>query len=79
MVFSVVPSRPMIEMVIPSVLDKTLAPEGAHVCLLFTQYTPYDPPAGWGEAAKEDYATKVSFTPFPLFSLSREGAIDTPG
>lgn len=49
----------MIEMVIPSVLDKTIAPEGAHVCLLFTQYTPYSPSAGWQEAAKEEYATKV--------------------
>ena len=28
-------------MVIPSSKDPTLAPPGAHVCLMFTQYTPY--------------------------------------
>lgn len=32
--------KPMIEMVIPSSLDPTLAPKGAHVILLFTQYYP---------------------------------------
>ncbi|KAJ1522832.1 hypothetical protein ONE63_001983 [Megalurothrips usitatus] len=51
--------KPMIEMVIPSVLDSTIAPEGAHVCLLFTQFTPYNPPGGWGEDAREAYAAKV--------------------
>ena len=36
-----IPSRtPMIEMVIPSSLDPTLAPKGAHVILLFCQYFP---------------------------------------
>ncbi|KAK3914903.1 Pyridine nucleotide-disulfide oxidoreductase domain-containing protein 2 [Frankliniella fusca] len=54
-----VSDKPMIEMVLPSVLDRTLAPEGAHVCLLFTQFTPYHVPGGWSEAAKEAYATKV--------------------
>ncbi|KAL1460843.1 hypothetical protein WDU94_012785 [Cyamophila willieti] len=33
--------RPMIEMVLPSSLDSTLSPPGHHVCLLFTQFTPY--------------------------------------
>ena len=38
-----VPSRtPMIEMVIPSSLDRTLAPKGAHVILLFCQYFPLE-------------------------------------
>ena len=32
----------MIEMTVPSSLDDSLAPEGHHVCLFFTQYTPYD-------------------------------------
>ena len=32
----------MIEMTIPSSLDDSLAPKGHHVCLFFTQYTPYD-------------------------------------
>ncbi|CAF0707112.1 unnamed protein product [Brachionus calyciflorus] len=33
---------PMIEMVIPSSLDPTLAPKGSHVILLFCQYFPID-------------------------------------
>ena len=57
--------KPMIEMTIPSVLDKTLVPEeGHHVCLFFTQYTPYElssSPDGqqrrpWDSQSKEEYA-----------------------
>ncbi|GJN35595.1 hypothetical protein PR202_gb24387 [Eleusine coracana subsp. coracana] len=33
--------RPVIEMTIPSVLDKTISPPGQHVINLFVQYTPY--------------------------------------
>ncbi|CAL8125813.1 unnamed protein product [Orchesella dallaii] len=53
--------RPMIELVIPSSLDSTLAPEGAHVCLLFTQFTPYSPSNGsWEDPNfKEKYAQSV--------------------
>ncbi|XP_021900151.1 pyridine nucleotide-disulfide oxidoreductase domain-containing protein 2-like isoform X2 [Carica papaya] len=35
--------RPIIEMTIPSVLDKTISPPGKHVINLFIQYTPYKP------------------------------------
>lgn len=53
--------RPMIELVIPSSLDPTLCPEGAHVCLLFTQFTPYSPENGsWEDPNfKEKYANTV--------------------
>ncbi|XP_043240227.1 pyridine nucleotide-disulfide oxidoreductase domain-containing protein 2-like [Amphibalanus amphitrite] len=52
--------RPMIEMVIPSSLDATLAPPGHHVCLLFTQYCPYSPAAGpWDQGSREAYAGAV--------------------
>lgn len=49
-------------MVIPSSLDATLAPPGAHVCLLFTQFTPYTLAGGrvWDTMVKEEYAQKVS-------------------
>jgi len=51
---------PMIEMTIPSSLDKTLAPPGHHVCLLFTQYAPYTLSDGtWDQQTKEDYANVV--------------------
>lgn len=48
-------------MVIPSSLDHTLAPPGAHVCLLFTQFTPYTLAGGrvWDTMVKEEYAQKV--------------------
>ena len=51
---------PMIEMVIPSSLDPSLAPPGHHVCLLFTQFAPYHLTNGtWDEAKKEEYANVV--------------------
>ena len=47
----------MIEMVIPSSLDPTIAPPGSHVCLLFTQYTPYNLCQGqWDDATRNQYA-----------------------
>ncbi|XP_061180504.1 pyridine nucleotide-disulfide oxidoreductase domain-containing protein 2-like [Saccostrea echinata] len=52
--------KPMIEMVIPSSKDPTLAPPGAHVCLMFTQYTPYHLKGeGWTEQDKNAYADNV--------------------
>ncbi|TDU25727.1 phytoene dehydrogenase-like protein [Panacagrimonas perspica] len=40
--------RPVIEMVIPSSVDTTLAPAGHHIVNLFVQYAPYTPTeAGW--------------------------------
>jgi len=35
------PEQPVIEMTIPSSLDKTISPEGCHVVQLFVQYVPY--------------------------------------
>ncbi|KZV19023.1 pyridine nucleotide-disulfide oxidoreductase domain-containing protein 2 [Dorcoceras hygrometricum] len=53
-----IPSRrPIIEMTIPSVLDKTISPPGKHVINLFIQYTPYTPVDGsW-----EDTTYRKSF------------------
>jgi len=52
--------NPMIEMTLPSSLDRTLAPPGHHVCLLFTQYAPYSLNQGsWDEDTKETYANIV--------------------
>jgi phytoene dehydrogenase-like protein len=54
------PSKyPIIEMTIPSALDKTIAPEGKHVVQLFTQYAPYELEEGksWDDPGrKEEYA-----------------------
>lgn len=51
----------MLELVIPSSLDQTLAPPGAHVCLIFSQYTPYTLNNGqqWDNETKDAYAKKV--------------------
>ena len=49
--------RPMLEMTIPSVLDPTLAPPGAHVVSFFTQFTPYYLEGKeWTDQDKEAYA-----------------------
>ncbi|XP_068183836.1 pyridine nucleotide-disulfide oxidoreductase domain-containing protein 2-like [Antennarius striatus] len=53
-------ARPMIRMLIPSVLDPTLAPPGCHVVLLFVQYTPYHINGRkWTDQDKEAYADNV--------------------
>ena len=52
-------SRPIIEMTIPSVFDKTLAPNGRYIVNLFTQNTPYKPEGKeWTEKMKDDYAER---------------------
>ncbi|OWF40195.1 pyridine nucleotide-disulfide oxidoreductase domain-containing protein 2-like [Mizuhopecten yessoensis] len=54
-------SKPMIEMVLPTSLDPTVAPPGCHVCLLFTQYTPYHLAGGqeWDDQSRNKYADTV--------------------
>ncbi len=50
---------PMIEMCMPSVLDPTLAPKGAHVVSLFVQYTPYAPADGpWTVEKRNAFADR---------------------
>ena len=48
-------AEPIVEMLIPSTLDDSLAPKGAHVASLFCQHFPYDVPGGW-EARREEVA-----------------------
>ncbi|MFN9490445.1 MAG: phytoene desaturase family protein [Betaproteobacteria bacterium] len=51
---------PVVEMLIPSTVDESLAPEGAHVASLFCQHFSYDLPSGltW-DAIREDAADHV--------------------
>ncbi|CAJ0590694.1 unnamed protein product [Cylicocyclus nassatus] len=53
--------RPVIEMTIPSVVDRSLVPDDrSHVMSLFTQYTPYTLKDGpWSNERKEQYAKHV--------------------
>jgi phytoene dehydrogenase-like protein len=41
-------AQPVMEIVIPSMHDKTLAPEGQHVLSAIVQYAPRNLKAGWG-------------------------------
>ena len=50
-------ARPIVEMVISSMLDDSLAPKGAHVASLFCQH--FDPAADW--AARKDQAVERIF------------------
>lgn len=52
-------ARPVIEMVIPSSVDTTLAPRGHHIVNLFVQYAPYAPKGqGWNEGLREAFAER---------------------
>jgi len=45
--------EPIVEMLIPSTLDDSLAPPGAHVASLFCQHFPYEVKGGWEERVDE--------------------------
>jgi len=53
--------RPVVEMLIPSTLDNSLAPEGRHVASLFCQhFAPEGPPGeGWTDVSRERAAEAV--------------------
>ncbi|MDP8993986.1 MAG: NAD(P)/FAD-dependent oxidoreductase [Pseudomonadota bacterium] len=59
--------EPIVEMVIPSTLDDSLAPPGAHVASLFCQHFPYEVEGGWDarrdEAADHVVATVERYAP----------------
>ena len=50
--------EPIIEMLIPSTLDDSLAPKGAHVASLFCQHFAYDVPGGW-DARRDEAAGAI--------------------
>jgi phytoene dehydrogenase-like protein len=51
-------AEPIVEMLIPSTLDDSLAPAGAHVASLFCQHFPYEVEGGW-EARVDETADHV--------------------
>ncbi len=53
--------EPVIEMLIPSTLDDSLAPPGAHVASLFCQHFAYDLPDGrqWSDANEREHAADL--------------------
>jgi phytoene dehydrogenase-like protein len=54
-------AAPMIDSVIPSTKDPTLAPEGRHVMTCFVQYAPYHLADGavWDEGARDAFGDRV--------------------
>jgi phytoene dehydrogenase-like protein len=54
-------AEPIVEMLVPSTLDDSLAPAGAHVASLFCQHFPYEVEGGW-EARREAAADAIVAT-----------------
>ena len=52
-------SRPYLDMVIPSLLDPSMAPPGRHVMSIFVQYAPYRLNGGWTDARREAFGDAV--------------------
>jgi phytoene dehydrogenase-like protein len=51
--------RPYLDVVIPSLLDPSMAPPGRHVMSIFAQYAPYDLKGGWSDARREAFGDTV--------------------
>jgi phytoene dehydrogenase-like protein len=54
--------NPYIDMVIPSMIDRDMAPPGHHVMSCFVQYAPYDIEGGWDDAKREAFGESVIST-----------------
>jgi len=54
--------QPYIDMVIPSMIDRDMAPPGHHVMSCFVQYAPYDIEGGWDHAKRETFGEAVIST-----------------
>jgi phytoene dehydrogenase-like protein len=51
---------PMIDAVIPTTKDPTIAPEGRHIMTCFVQYAPYEPREGsWDDGARDALGDRV--------------------
>lgn len=50
--------RPIVEMTIPTSVDRTLAPPGHHILSLFVQYAPYQLADGSWDDVKEEFADR---------------------
>jgi len=55
-------TQPYIDMIIPSMIDRDMAPPGQHVASCFVQYAPYDVAGGWDDAKREAFGETVIST-----------------
>jgi len=51
--------QPVMEIVIPSLQDASLAPQGQHVLSAHVMYAPYQLKGGWNEQARESFRERV--------------------
>jgi phytoene dehydrogenase-like protein len=54
--------QPYIDMIIPSMIDRDMAPVGHHVMSCFVQYAPYDIEGGWDDAKRDAFGETVIST-----------------
>jgi phytoene dehydrogenase-like protein len=54
--------NPYIDMIIPSMIDRDMAPPGHHVMSCFVQYAPYDVEGGWDDAKRDAFGETVIST-----------------
>ncbi|MDE2085290.1 MAG: NAD(P)/FAD-dependent oxidoreductase, partial [Xanthomonadaceae bacterium] len=54
--------NPYIDMIIPSMIDRDMAPPGHHVMSCFVQYAPYDIEGGWDDAKRDAFGDVVIST-----------------
>jgi phytoene dehydrogenase-like protein len=51
--------KPYMDIVIPSMIDPSMAPPGKHVMSIFVQYVPYNLEGGWTDARREAFGDTV--------------------
>ena len=66
--------RPYLDIVIPSVIDPSMAPPGKHVMSIFVQYAPYHVNGGWTGARREALGDAVVDT-LAEYAPNLKGAI----
>ena len=54
--------NPYIDMIIPSMIDRDMAPPGHHVMSCFVQYAPYDIAGGWDDTKRDAFGETVIST-----------------
>ena len=52
--YRTLPEQPLLDIRVPTVADKSLAPEGHHVASILVHFAPYDLDGGWSDARKDE-------------------------
>ena len=54
--------RPYMDIILPSMIDRDMAPPGHHVMSCFVQYAPYDIEGGWDDSKRDAFGETVIAT-----------------